>query len=257
VVVVRFAWQTCPLVEPTTGTAVALPPWLATVRPGQPGDRAVGLGAGTGAGPTWRLVALALPEDAANAARRRLRRTAQRKGRTVSAQSALVAGFVLVLTSLPPDPWSAAAVLALYRVRWQAELAFKRLKGVWHLSPLAARTPRLAEATLLGRLLGALLAERLAYPHGHAPVAWFDHLARPVSLWRYTVLWREVVLDAITGRWALAAVRAALPLLQRHLCDTPRRRRQQAAGARQPLPSPPARLCQLPLFPEPTLAPTA
>jgi hypothetical protein len=32
------------------------------------------------------------------------------------------AGFILVLTNLPPDRWSSQQVLELYRLRWQVEM---------------------------------------------------------------------------------------------------------------------------------------
>ena len=39
------------------------------------------------------------------------------------------ARFLMVLTSLPADKAAAAEALAAYRLRWQVELAFKRLKS--------------------------------------------------------------------------------------------------------------------------------
>jgi hypothetical protein len=230
--VVRYAWQSCPL-RTAAGRPLELAGWLNTLPPGGNAELAVTL-ARRGAPPLpgLRLVALALPEDVANQARARLRRQAQRKGRTPSAQSLLVAGYVVLLTSLPPDTWAAAAVLRLYRLRWQVELTFKRLKGQWLLGTLRARTPGLSQATLLSRLLGALLADRLAHPRGVPRVAWCAAVDQPLSLWRWGVLWQQVLQQAVTGTLGLAAVVQALPRLQRHLCDHPRRRPQQAAVAR-------------------------
>jgi len=51
--------------------------------------------------------------------------------------------------------------VALYRLRWQIELAFKRLKGQVRLDDLQAKEPRLARACLLAKLILALLAEGL------------------------------------------------------------------------------------------------
>jgi len=53
-------------------------------------------------------------------------RTAASKGqRRVSAQTLKAAEFILLVTSLDADSFSAADILALYRRRWQVELAFK------------------------------------------------------------------------------------------------------------------------------------
>jgi Transposase DDE domain len=58
------------------------------------------------------------------------------------------AGYLMLLTSLPPEV-SAAQVLAAYRLRWQAELAFRRLKGLLGLGRLPARGEALARSWLL------------------------------------------------------------------------------------------------------------
>ena len=246
--VVRYAWQMLPL-HTATGRPVDLDVWLPTIVPSGTAEQAVRLATDAPtAARRLRLVAVALPEEVANQARARLRREARRKGRTPQARSLLVAGYVVVLTNLPADRWDAAAVLALYRVRWQVELVFKRLKGLWHLGALRARTPGAAQAVLLSGLLAALLAERVAHPLGVPRVDGFAAVERPVSLWRWTALWHQVVHQALTGTLPLTTVTAVLPLLQRHLCDTPRRRRQQAALARQSLQVRTPLPVQLPLF---------
>jgi Transposase DDE domain len=72
------------------------------------------------------------------------------------------AKYVLLLTSLPADTFSAADVLALYRFRWQIELAFKRMKSLAGLAQLPAKNPDLARAWIYARLIVALLAEQMA-----------------------------------------------------------------------------------------------
>src|SRR5207253_2033928 len=127
-----------------------------------------------------RLVAQPLPAAAAEAARRRLRRAASKKGRTLDRRSLDAAGYVVLVSNLAPDAWTTAEVLALYRVRWQVELAFKRLKGIWRLGDLRARTAELAQLHLLGTLLAALLAERSVRPLPAPGAAWFDAVDRPL-----------------------------------------------------------------------------
>jgi len=234
-VVVRIGWQNLPLQQPTPErAALDLVGWLPTLT--GPTERPVVVATPQGELPL-RLVATPLPEDAANAARRRLRQQAKKKGRTPDARSLLAAGYVLLVTNLPAAPWDPAAVLALYRVRWQVELVFKRLKGLWHLDHLRARDPALAQVYVLGTLLGALLADRASAPQaatGHAAAAalWFLSVDRPVSLWRWAALGHTTLLAALLGPLTYTQIAAALPQLRRHLCDPPRRRPQQAALAR-------------------------
>lgn len=106
-----------------------------------------------------RLVIARLPAAAAARARRRLRQDAKKRGRTPDARSLLAAGFILLLTSLPAQSFPPLRVLALYRLRWQVELAFKRLKSLLGLGELPARSPELARAWLHAKLILALLAE--------------------------------------------------------------------------------------------------
>ena len=180
-----------------------------------------------------RLVAVPLPAAAAEAARRRLRRGASKKSRMADQRSLEAAGYVILVTNLPLDAWCTTEVLALYRVRWQVELAFKRLKGIWRLGDLRARTAELAQVYLLATLLAALLADRVVHPLPALGAAWFDAVDRPLSLWRWQQLWHAVLRDAVLGPLTTAAVEAVLPVLRRYLCDPPRRRPQQAAHTRR------------------------
>jgi hypothetical protein len=52
-----------------------------------------------------RLVAQAIPAEAAEEARRRLYKDAHKHGRTADARSLFAAGFVLLATNLPATPW--------------------------------------------------------------------------------------------------------------------------------------------------------
>ena len=56
-------------------------------------------------------------------------RQGHKKG-TPTAESLLLAGWVLVFTTLAPAVLSAQTILALYRCRWQVEIAIKRWKSV-------------------------------------------------------------------------------------------------------------------------------
>ena len=70
--------------------------------------------------------------------------------------------YILLLTSLPADAFPPADILALYRFRWQIELAFKRFKSLAGLDQLPAKNPELARAWIYARLIVAIIAEQIA-----------------------------------------------------------------------------------------------
>lgn len=108
-----------------------------------------------------RLIVGRKSDEAAKAERQRIRREAARKGRTADPRTLKMAGFFTVLTSVPPQDLSAHQVLELYRLRWQIEMTFKRIKGLLHLGDLPAKDPRLVHTYLCAKLLAALLLEDL------------------------------------------------------------------------------------------------
>jgi hypothetical protein len=108
-----------------------------------------------------RLVAIKRSAAAARKARRQLERRANRRQRKVSAASAEAAQYVFVWTSLPEEEYPAGATMELYRLRWQIELTFKRLKSLLGFGQLPKRTDASARAWLHGKLFVALLTERL------------------------------------------------------------------------------------------------
>ena len=101
------------------------------------------------------------PEQA-ETERQRLLKDAKKRGKTPDPRSLQAAQYILLLTSLPASTFSAADVLALYRFRWQLELAFKRMKSLAGLDELAAKKPELARAWIYARLISFLIAERSA-----------------------------------------------------------------------------------------------
>jgi transposase len=57
---------------------------------------------------------------------------------------------------------SAKAVLAVYRLRWQIELAFKRLKSLLHVDRLPTWSERGSRSWLCAHLILALLCDDLS-----------------------------------------------------------------------------------------------
>jgi IS4 transposase len=71
------------------------------------------------------------------------------------------AGWFILVTSLPAEDFSTDDVLALYRLRWRIELAFKRLKSVIDLKKPPGVDERSARPWVLAHLLMILLLEPL------------------------------------------------------------------------------------------------
>jgi hypothetical protein len=109
---------------------------------------------------TARVIMIALSPEKAEAARRRMVKNARRwDGYTASDDALVTAGCVMLVTSLDAEHWPAQRVLDLYRRRWQAELAFKRLKSLLDLEQLRAFDPDLVNAWIHAVLIVALLID--------------------------------------------------------------------------------------------------
>jgi hypothetical protein len=108
-----------------------------------------------------RLCALRRSGASAEEEKAQARESARKSGRAASAQSLELAEYILVLTSLPAAEAPGSQVLELYRLRWQIELAFKRLKSLLQIGQLHTYDDASSRAWLQGKLLTALLIERL------------------------------------------------------------------------------------------------
>jgi hypothetical protein len=106
-----------------------------------------------------RLVVQARQDDATQASLKRVKRKAQKNGRAGDPRSQKAARYMIIATSLDPKSHPAASILALYKMRWQIELAFKRLKSLLNIDRLPAKNPNLARAWLNAHLLLALLID--------------------------------------------------------------------------------------------------
>ncbi len=89
-----------------------------------------------------RLIVQRKTPEAAEATRAALHRSAARKGKALDPRSLIAAEFMILATSLPKTGYSGPAILAVYRLRWQIELAFKRLKSLLHIDRLPTWTER-------------------------------------------------------------------------------------------------------------------
>lgn len=232
-IVVRIRWQNLPL-QDEQGQRFDIVSWLQdSFRPPVKSPHSVQLWLPTPQGRfAVRLLAASLPLEATERARRRAREQAAKKGYTPDERTLIVAGYILILTNLPSEQWSTEQVLDLYRVRWQIEMHIKRLKSLLVLDGLRAHEPRLAQTYLLAKLLAALLLEQLTTASIQRIPDWLASLYRPLSPWRLATLAWEHLRSVLRGPLLWSTFLDKLPMLQRFLCDSPRKRRQQLASAR-------------------------
>jgi hypothetical protein len=108
-----------------------------------------------------RLIAIRKTEVATESARRKMIAEARKKGRQPSVGALEMAGFVCLLTNLPPS-FVSAQVLSLYRLRWQIEMKFKTIKGVVDVGAVPVKTPELALTYLGAKLMACVMIDSLA-----------------------------------------------------------------------------------------------
>lgn len=167
----------------------------------------------------WRL-----SERAAAEARRKVRRARRKSKGGAKPETLLLAGWVMVVTTIAPEQMDAATILELYGCRWQVELAIKRWKSVLDVDGLRGREgTMLSQVWLHGKMLYALMIDRRA--RRLAPKHWgLLDAERTGTWWR---VWKMVrrhvhpVIDASPfwehSRWPEAIAR---------LMERPRRKRR-------------------------------
>ena len=108
-----------------------------------------------------RICAVRKTDEAIEVAHAKICKTAQRKGNKVKPETLRFARYVIVFTTYPPAEFAARDVLEWYRLRWQVELVFKRFKSLAQLGHLPKYDEESAQAWLYGKLLVALLVEKV------------------------------------------------------------------------------------------------
>ena len=194
-------------------------------RPGPVGRWRVRTVARTGPPVAGRICAVRKTGEAIEVAHAKIRRTAQRKGKQVRPETLRFARFVIVFTTYPEEEFPAADVLEWYRLRWQVELVFKRFKSLAQLGHLPKHDDASAQAWLYGKLLVALLVEKVVR---HArTVSPGDTMSRPdrtPSPWRDFKFALNQVTRAIEPAYSLRRMVAEWHEISASLAEPPRRR---------------------------------
>lgn len=109
-----------------------------------------------------RLIILRKSPEATKAAHVKLRQQARRKQKKLDPRTLVAAEFLVLATSLPAGLYLASDICAAYRLRWQVELAFKRLKSLLHIDAIPTRTTQASRSWLLAHLVLALLCDDIS-----------------------------------------------------------------------------------------------
>jgi len=107
-----------------------------------------------------RICATRIPDDKIESVDRRNRRKASKKQAAASPDALTMSHYVVVITALPPSITS-DEITSLYRLRWQIEIYFKRLKSILDLGNIPLRREDSIFTWLNGKLLVSLLIEQM------------------------------------------------------------------------------------------------
>lgn len=122
-----------------------------------------------------RLCALRKSELAIEQAQKKLIAKASKKQTQLKPETLEYAKYVIVFSTFPAAKFSTQELLEWYRLRWQVELVFKRLKSLLDLGHLPKSDPSSSRAWLYGKLFLALLTEKLG------------RITRAFSPWGYSL----------------------------------------------------------------------
>lgn len=156
---------------------------------------------------TMRVCATRLPRQEFRKAQQTASRKAKRKGRRISREALRFQRYVVVATSVAEERLSAERVLKLYRMRWQIELAIKRLKTIIGASELPSRGRESGLAWLHGKLVLALLVQALCnrgqelqLVAGKSENTGSDDIRRHGNLWREMGAAFRIITGIVIGQ---------------------------------------------------------
>jgi hypothetical protein len=157
-VVVRLNTTSFPLLS--RGRPFAILPALRSLKGHSPGEWPVEFEAGKRRF-KGRFCAVRNSKAAAEKAKRKAQKASVKKHKKTRAETLEAAEYTFLLTTLPTSDFPTWLVLELYRVRWQVELAFKRIKSLLAAGHVPKQNERSCKAWIQAKLLTVLLIEEL------------------------------------------------------------------------------------------------
>lgn len=120
-----------------------------------------------------RICVLKRSSESAARAIKEMTRNAQKHGKKPSEKAKDLAKYVYVFTSLSEGEMSKENVLKLYRMRWQIEIYFKKLKSLLDVGTPPTRSSPSLVVWIYGKILATLLIEGFAdSARPFSPSAW-------------------------------------------------------------------------------------
>jgi hypothetical protein len=174
-----------------------------------------------------RVIGRRLSAAATARAVERKRKRARRDGLKLSAEVCYLAGWVLVVTTLPAAEWPAEAVLRLYRARWQVEQFFKQVKQQLRVHRLRVVRREAAEAVLRTVLISWALVEGAAQRWQATVARSLGQAVAMVNHWLLSNLWAEELRQAVRGSWGVGRVADCAEQVVRYVCSSPHPRATQ------------------------------
>ncbi len=125
-----------------------------------------------------RLITYRVPEELINERRRKARRSAQKKGRTLTQEYLEWLDYSFYITNVVAEIWSPEIVGTIYRIRWQIELIFKQWKQLFQIDVMQGTRSERIRCLLYGRLIMINIVTQI-----YALSAWYcsGTLGREVS----------------------------------------------------------------------------
>jgi Transposase DDE domain len=164
-----------------------------------------------------------LPPEKREEARRKCR--ANSKSGAPKQETLLFSEWLLIFTTVSPKVVDRQAICALYSLRWQVELVFKRLKSLLDIDQLRCKEgSTLNDVWLYGKLLFAtLLVKRSDRHFGRTSLD--PECGRDITPWRLWKALKDEAITLITGAlyWKPEQRKAAVDVLK----ERPRRRKLQ------------------------------
>jgi Transposase DDE domain len=105
-----------------------------------------------------RLILEKLPEDLANAKRRKLKNDPQNKRKTISKERLEFCVVNAFITNVPEDVLPATSAREIYSIRWQIEIGFKTWKSIFGLKDVTEMNPHRMACMFYGLLIKILVA---------------------------------------------------------------------------------------------------
>jgi hypothetical protein len=161
-----------------------------------------------------RLIAIVPTPEKAEILRRKKEHEARAQGRKLSEQARFLAGFILLVTTLPLPQWPTSLVIELYACRWHIEVLFKRIKQMLDLHTLRCETPETAQAVIAALLVAWLLLEE-DLEGLRRQLADGEPFAVSLSTWQLAHLALESLQQIVKGWYSQEHLRALLPEFRR------------------------------------------